>query len=622
LDDERRGTARLRWLIAICTCACLLLSGRLHATEHKAVLILHSVGREFRPWNEYAKQIRAELDRQSPWPLDVREHSLESARSGDSNSELPFVQYLEALYAERVPDLIVAVGAPAAAFVRRHRQQLFPKAPALFTAIDQRRLQYSDITRNDALVAVRHDFRFLFESFLRTSPSTKIVAVINGNSPNELFWRKEIQRELRPLEGRVDIRWYDDLSFQDILKQTAQLPPHSAIFWNTMVVDAAGVPYEGDRALTTLYATANAPIFTHDDSFFGKEILGGPMLSARALSKEAGSAAIRLLGGERPDSIRIEPVGYAKPTYDWRELQRWGISESRLPSDSEVYFREPTAWDKYRTQILFVCALVLLQSGMISGLLYERRRRHIAEVQLRQRMTELAHANRYSMAGELAATISHELNQPLGAILTNSETLDAILQSPAPDLSELREIVADIRRDDQRAADVIRHLRSLLKKSPLELNDIDLNDPVRETVQFFSALAVARSVDLNSSAAPVPLAVRGNRVQLQQIILNLIVNALDAMSAMPNEQRKLTVVSARVDKFAEVSVSDTGPGIPPDKLKEIFDPFFSTKENGMGMGLSIARTIVEAHGGQLTAENRAGGGAMFRMRLPLAAPPE
>jgi signal transduction histidine kinase/ABC-type uncharacterized transport system substrate-binding protein len=617
------GNARLpKWLITICACACLLLPGSLHATEHKGVLILHSVGREFRPWNEYAKQIRAELDRQSPWPLDVREHSLESARSGDTNPELPFVQYLRALYAERVPDLIVAVGAPAAAFVRRHRQQLFPEAPALFTAIDERRLQYSDITQNDALVAVRHDFRFLFESFLRISPDTRIVAVVNGDSPNELFWRDEIQKELRPLESRVDIRWYDNLSFQDILKQTASLPPHSAIFWNTMVVDATGVAYEGDRALTTLYATANAPIFTHDDSFFGREILGGPMLSARELSKEAGAVAVHLLGGEKPDSIRVEPVGFAKPTYDWRELRRWGISESRLPSDSEVYFREPTAWDKYRAEILFVCALILLQGGMISGLLYERRRRQIAEVQLRQRMTELAHANRYSMAGELAATISHELNQPLGAILINSETLDAILQSPAPNLPELREIVADIRRDDQRASDVIRHLRTLLKKSPLELDDIDLNDPVRETVQFFSALAVARSVDLNSSISPMPLPVRANRIQVQQVILNLIVNALDAMSTIPEDQRKLTIVSARVDKFAEVSVSDTGPGIPPDKLKEIFDPFFSTKEKGMGMGLSIARTIVEAHGGQLTAENRAGRGAMFRMRLSLAALPK
>jgi hypothetical protein len=263
----------------------------------------------------------------------------------------------------------VGIGAPAAAFIQRHRQKLFPTTPVLFTAIEQRRLQYSDLTQNDVVVPVKLDFRVLFESFLQISPDTKIVAVVNGHSPNELFWRDEIQKELRPLETRIDIRWYDNLSFQEILKQTANLPPHSAIFWNTMVVDATGAAYEGDRALTTLHATANAPIFTHDDEFFGHEVVGGPMLSALVLSKEAGAVAVRMLRGDKPDSIKVEPVGFAAPKYDWRELQRWGITESRLPSDAEVYFREPTAWDKYRSQILLACALILFQGAMISGLL-------------------------------------------------------------------------------------------------------------------------------------------------------------------------------------------------------------------------------------------------------------
>ena len=169
---------RRRWLITFCACACLFFSARLHATEHKQVLILHSVGREYRPWNEYAKQIRAELDRQSPWPLDVREHALELARSGNLNPELPFVEYLEVLYADHWPDLIVAIGAPAAAFIQRHRDQLFPTAPVLFTAIEQRRLQYSDLTQNDVVVPVKLDFRVLFESFLQISPDTKIVVSI------------------------------------------------------------------------------------------------------------------------------------------------------------------------------------------------------------------------------------------------------------------------------------------------------------------------------------------------------------------------------------------------------------------------------------------------------------
>jgi signal transduction histidine kinase len=241
-----------------------------------------------------------------------------------------------------------------------------------------------------------------------------------------------------------------------------------------------------------------------------------------------------------------------------------------------------------------------------------------AEVKLRQRLAELARSHRHSVARELAATIAHEINQPLGAILINTETLEALLQSPAPDLTELRAIAADIRLDSQRAADVIRHLRNLLQKSNLEIKEVDLTEPVRDAIHFFSALAVAQNAHVSSSIAPMPLPVKGNVVLLHQAILTLIVNAMDAMSDLPVDQRKLEITTVRAENSAEVFVSDTGPGIPPDKLKEIFAPFFSTKEEGMGLGLSIARTIVEAHDGQIWAENRPSGGAVFRVRLPLS----
>jgi signal transduction histidine kinase len=607
--------------MTICACACLFFSASLHATEHKQVLILHSVGREFRPWNEYAEQMRAEFDKQSPWPLDVREHALELARSGNFNPEPPFVEYLEALYADRWPDLIVAIGAPAAAFIQRHRDQLFPTAPVLFTAIEQRRLKNSVLLENDAAVAVTLDFRVLFESFLQISPDTKTVVVVNGHSPNELFWRSEIEKELRPLENRIDIRWYDNLSFQEILKQTASLPPHSAIFWNTMVVDATGTAYQGDKALTTLYATANAPIFTHDHAFFGREVVGGPMLSAHVLGQEASRVAVRILSGEKAGQIKVEPIGFAAPIYDWRELRRWGISESLLTPGSEVLFRSPSPWEIYRWQIALAGALILLQGGLIVGLLHEHRRRRLAEVQSRQRMSALARANRFATAGELTASISHEINQPLAAIRTNAETLDFILTSPSLDLVEIKEIVADIRRDQERASEVIRRLRSLFKKAPFELKDVDLNGIVRETdksVSSLSALAIARQVDLSTSLAPEPLPIRGDPIQLQQVILNLIVNAIDAMSDTPSAERQIILGTKRIREFAEITVSDTGPGIPPEDLKKVFEPLFTTKANGMGIGLSIVRTIVEAHNGHIVAENRDSGGAMFRITLPLA----
>jgi len=345
------------------------------------------------------------------------------------------------------------------------------------------------------------------------------------------------------------------------------------------------------------------------------------MLSALVVGKEASAVAVRILGGQKAGQIKVEPIRFAAPIYDWRELRRWGISESRLPPGSEVLFRDPSLWEKYRWQIALICVLVLLQGGLIAGLLHERRGRQFAEVQSRQRMSALARANRLATAGELTASIAHEINQPLGAIQTNAETLDLILKASSPDLVEIKAIVADIRRDQARASEVIRRLRSLFKRAPFELKDFDLNEIVRETDQLVSSLsaaAVARQVDLSTSLAPEPLPIRGDRIQLQQVILNLIVNAIDAMSEMPSAERHIIVRTMRIPDFAEVTISDTGPGIPPEKLREVFQPFFTTKAGGMGIGLSIVRTIVEAHNGRIIAESQVGGGATFRITLPLA----
>ena len=242
---------------------------------------------------------------------------------------------------------------------------------------------------------------------------------------------------------------------------------------------------------------------------------------------------------------------------------------------------------------------------------------NVAEVQSRQRMAELARVIRISTAGELTASIAHEINQPLGAILTNAETAQAILKSPSPDIAELDEIVGDILRDDRRATEVIRRMRSLLTKAPFELKTLDLNHLVRDTVELLTAVAVARKVELVSVTKSDVLPILGDPIQLQQVILNLVVNGIDAMKDTSTENRIIRIRTSRVDEFAELSVSDRGPGIPKDKLKEVFEPFFTSKAEGMGMGLSIARTIIEAHHGLIWAKNRDHGGASFRIKMPL-----
>jgi hypothetical protein len=267
------------------------------AAEPKRVMLFYSFGRDFNPWSEYAKAIRTELDRQSPWPLDIIENSLITARFSDENPEAPFVEYLRALFAKHPLDLIVSIGAPAASFVQRHRQQLFATTPMVLMAVDQRRVQYSDLTANDAVVAVKINYLSAFENILKVLPDTKDVVVVVGSSPIEKFWKEAIGKEIEPLANRFKLSWTDELSFEALLKQASALPPHTAIFWELMIVDAAGVVFEGDSPLKRLHAVANAPIFSYDESFFGSGIVGGPLLlvadSAGASARTACRRAVR-----------------------------------------------------------------------------------------------------------------------------------------------------------------------------------------------------------------------------------------------------------------------------------------------------------------------------------------
>ena len=191
------------------------------------------------------------------------------------------------------------------------------------------------------------------------------------------------------------------------------------------------------------------------------------MHSVEEGSEVAAAVAVRILNGEKAGDIKTPPTRYASPKYDWRQMQRWGISESDLPPGSTVLFKPPSPWETYRWPILAVCTVLLLQGGLITLLMLERHRRQSAEMESRQRMVELAHVNRFSTAGEMAAGIAHEINQPLGAILNNTETAKILLESRSPDLKQIEEIVDDIQRDNGRASDVVRTLAKLHQEGPL-----------------------------------------------------------------------------------------------------------------------------------------------------------
>ncbi|XYI03012.1 ATP-binding protein [Sorangium sp. So ce1128] len=241
-----------------------------------------------------------------------------------------------------------------------------------------------------------------------------------------------------------------------------------------------------------------------------------------------------------------------------------------------------------------------------------------AELRVQKAQDELAHLNRVSAMSELAASLAHELSQPLAAMLSNAQAAERLLAHAPPDVAEARAALADIMADDRRAGQVIQRMRAMLRKGELSAAALDLDELIREVVRLMASAALLAGTTVRIELAPGLPRVRGDGIQLQQVLLNLLVNALDAVARRPPEARLVVVRTRRADGGrVELSVADSGEGIPPADLERVFEPFFTSKSQGLGVGLAISRSIVEAHGGRLWAECGPGEGATFRCALPV-----
>ena len=227
---------------------------------------------------------------------------------------------------------------------------------------------------------------------------------------------------------------------------------------------------------------------------------------------------------------------------------------------------------------------------------------------------------RVSTLGELTASIAHEVNQPLSAIVTNANASRRILASPAPDIEDVQQALAEIAEAGTRAGEIISHIRALVKKGAPQKSPVDINLVIQEVLDLISRVLETQQVSLEMELGTALPAVLGDRVQLQQVVLNLIMNGIEAMSAVPDRQRALVIRSQARGSGLEVTIQDSGIGLDPRNIDHIFDTFFTTKPNGMGMGLSICRSIIEAHRGRLVGQPGPGvQGATFRFSLPAAA---
>jgi signal transduction histidine kinase len=583
--------------------------------SHRTVLTIHW-GPETFPSNPILDAaIRQVLTSRPDLAIDYFAEYLDSDRFPAEEASLALVDYIQRKYRGRQIDLVIAMSDPVLRFVLDHREQLFPDAPIVATgaavADEQTRGTGASLTG----VAIGTVYAETLRLVLTLHPSVRQVFVVaRGSDPRNI---ETVRAALSGFSPEVTLTHIAENTLPRLLTRVKEAPPGSVILYVWHSQEEPGHVMYADQVARLVSQAASVPVYGTSDLYIGTGIIGGIVRGTRETGIRVGEMALRILEGARPEDMPIEPARLVS-VFDWRAMQRWGIDESQLPPFSIVSFRAPSLWRDYRRQVFAVLGSLALQSLLIIGLLYQRRARRKAEVESRRNLELAADANRRVAMTALTGSIAHDLSQPLNSILHDAQAASMLVGSNRATPEVLQEILRDIRTADVRATEIIQRHRTMIRSRELDKRPIDIHAVVRESLALVDHDMRTRQIQSDVTLPAAPCLIVGDQVLLQQVLVNLVINAMDAMAQTPPARRRLTVQNDVSQDSVEVSVCDAGSGLPAESERRLFEPFVTTKANGMGIGLTIAQTIVEAHSGRIEAHNNPDGGATFTVTLPRA----
>ena len=552
-------------------------------------------------------------------PIDCFSEFLDEVRFPAHDQER-MSDFLRAKYGERPPEVIVAFTPPSLDLCLRYRSHLFPDVPIVFAVMGDEILGGPDLGRRVTGVRASFDAAATLRLALRLHPRTRQVYLVGGAAGSDSTRVALGQSIFRTSEFHVTFHSLESQPLPQLLEKLSRLPENSLVI-DLSILGSSPESTAGSRQeMAERVARAScAPIYAAYDPLVGYGVVGAVTTPLQAIGRETALLVLQVLSCQDPDQLPPVRTLAATPIFDWRQLRRWGIRERRLPAGRIVQFETPSLWQQHSRLMITATGLLLVQSGLIFALVLQSRRRRRAEREAQGRRQELAHMTRVATMGELTASLAHEINQPLAAILSNAQAAQRLLASGRMNGQEIREILADIVADDQRAGEVIRRMRAVLRRGESNPTILDVNDLVAEAIGLVRGEMILQNVALSLDLSSEPCWVHGDRIQLQQVLLNLMMNALDAMKDTTDGGRRVIVRTAATNgRDVKVSVEDSGTGVQAEKLEQIFEPFVTTKPHGLGLGLSICRSIIQAHGGRIGTTNGVDRGATFWFTLPAA----
>lgn len=713
----------------------ILFPALLAAAERPRVLLLFSNDRLLPANQELERGIRDTLKDRG---VELFGEFLDAVRFPGPEQAAVMERFLTERHRDRPLAACVCIGPQALEFLSMRRNTLFHGVPVILAAVTPQQL--ASLPSLDGMAGRPMDWniRPLLDALPGIRPEIRRVLVVTGAAEFDALREKEAMAQVEPFRGRFRFEFSHGESLAALKKRVAELPDDTLVFYVSYFKTPDGTPMVPQDVARELATAASVPVVCVYDTYLGTGVLGGPMMPFMEEGRFIGGMAGRVIERGGIANIGMQPAGEPRLVFDERVMKRFGWKTKSLPPGTEIRFHQGSLWEDHKLGVLGAGGVVLLQSGLIAGLLAARSRQRAAErertssesrfsrvfhgspvpisiirrkdgcildvnpaweqtmgvarktavgsthvglgflfegapdgglgdylasgkalrdfeqevrlpdgsrrlisastelidlhgescfVSMAQDVTDrhqaeearqlLFRSARLGMLGELTASIAHEVNQPLGAILSNTEAAEILMKSENPPLDEIRDILADIRRDDLRAGEVIRQVRQMVSTGESKRSPLDMADVVDGVIAMVRHDCKRRGIHLVREGAQNAIWVSGERVQLEQVLLNLLLNAMDAVTSHGIQNREIRVILATLPPDAvSITVSDTGSGIPLELRKRVFESFFTTKPDGMGLGLALSRTIAEAHGGSLTVVDSASPGAAIRLMLP------
>jgi len=743
-SSEMTGTRIVWWSVVLLS----LLAVESRAAEPQRVLMLHAFNYSFPATTLIADSARKQLLERSERPVEIDADFLDLARNTDADYESRITTFLRAKYGKRPPDVVITLGSAALPFIVKHRDEIAPNVPVVFTSVSQRNYDSLRIPPNITGIISEFNLDRTLALAERLQPEARRLFVIAGSGEVDRRWQANARKVIKDRARKFEVTYLFERSYAKLMEEVAAIPPDSIVIYLTIFADREGNAFVPAHVAGPLSARSPAPVYAPYDTYIGNGVVGGYVETFESVGSRAADMALQILAGTDPATIAPQSNSGQAYRVDHRAMARWKLPACNLPPDTAVLFKKPTIWTEHRGVVIAAIAIVGLQSLVLGALLLQRQRRlriekllkeseermtfaasaaniglwqfdrqrnelwatehcralfgiargkpltrevllsavhpddlqtaaqalersgeagqpafcdvrivlpgeevrwirmrsrsrlegdgrsdHLggifvditeqksAEAEIALQRLEVEHLMRVSVLGELSGSIAHEINQPLTAILSNAQAALYLLAQEAPDLVEIREALEEIVHEDDRAGEVIHRLRGLLKKGERKTEHVNINDLVRSTISLLNSELIGRDIDIKFNLENRPLLARGDSVQLQQVLLNLVMNAMDAMASTPLEQRSI-LISTRASETGtvDVLVKDRGHGINPKVNGRLFEPFYTTKDHGLGLGLALCSTIVEAHQGRLTLVNGEGGGAVAGFSLPVQKP--